>query len=264
MLQWPLSIREGCLTAGQGAEGSSYLCPASGLTQPATAPAQVVEHPFISAETSFPVPYLFVVYPECCFPVSSPSINCHAEFFKPEFSRALLLVFRGVSFRLTPSCSLILSTDHSGVLAGRDCGQSPAQAGSAVGSERVAQGLVQSGLRHLQGWRWHHFCGQPLPWLSCFHGENRVGLAFFCLHPEPPPSACAVFQWQIMAVSVVTSWTCWKVARRLLQSLLSARLNEPCSQTSCQDLTSLTQNFWEWDLGGRFRAKVLFLRSLYS
>lgn len=137
-----ISIREGRLTAGQGAGGSSCLCPALGLTQPAAPPAQMVEHPFFSVGTSFPVPYLVVVYPECFFPVSSPSINAHAEFFKPEFSRDLPLVFHGVSFFLFDTF-LILTTDHSVILVGR---QSPAQAGSAVGSEQVTQGLVQSGL----------------------------------------------------------------------------------------------------------------------
>lgn len=120
-------------TAGQGARGTSNLCPSQ----------QLFLQKWGSIPVSLcPVPLVFMLYPECFFPVSSPDTNCQAEFLEPEFSRTLPLVSGGVPFGLTPSCSL--DPDH------RSCSGSGweglgdisrmSHPGSAVGSERVTQG----------------------------------------------------------------------------------------------------------------------------
>lgn len=218
----------------------------------------MVKHPFISADTSFPLLFLFVGVLSA-FSRSPALIEIvMLNSLKPELSRALLLVLRGVSFRLTPSCCLAPALRSFSDSGWEGLWGISSPAASAVGSEQLTQGLVQSGLKP------PHLRGQPLPWLGCVHGKNRAGLALLALHPGPPPSACAVFLWEAQGCFCGTSWTLREVARRLLQSLLSTRLKEPCSQTSCQVvLLDLTKNFgngiWAGDPMPRCRSRGVFI-----
>lgn len=65
--------------------------------------------------------------------------------------------------------------NHSTAPAGRglrrSLAQSPAQAGSALSSDRVTQGFIQLGLKKFQGWRGCSLFGQPAPGLSYPHSK---------------------------------------------------------------------------------------------
>ena len=61
-------------------------------------------------------------------------------------------------------------------------------AGSAMGSEQVAQAFLQVGLEKLQGWTWHRLCGTSAPLLDCLHGEKDCLplLQLMTVGPHPP------------------------------------------------------------------------------
>lgn len=121
-----------------GSKGHFQSLPCSQVTQPAALPSPVLDkngkkwiNPFV------PVPFVFV---ECFLPLPSPDINCHTGFFKPQFSRTLLLVFQGVPFSLTPSHSL--DPEHRSAMAG------------TVGSEQLPQCVKppRMGMAELFSW----------------------------------------------------------------------------------------------------------------
>lgn len=89
------------------------------------------------------------------------------------------------------------------------------EAGSAERSEQVTQDLIPSGETSEDG-------DGTTSVGSLFHGLTVLMVetgwfGVFNIHPEPLPSACAVFQWEDHGS---LSLTHWEVARRLLQSLL--------------------------------------------
>jgi len=57
--------------------------------------------------------------------------------------------------------------------------QPPIPAGSAMGSDHAAQGLIQLGLVNFEGLRMHSFSGQPAPLLDCPPNED------ISLHIQP-------------------------------------------------------------------------------
>lgn len=76
---------------------------------------------------------------------------------------------------------LILIIDHLEILVWRDRGKSPTQpcAGSRISGEvRTGHSGLDPVWWNLWGWRWHHLCGQPLSWLNCSHGGNRLVWCF--------------------------------------------------------------------------------------
>ena len=128
-----------------------------------------------------------------------------------------------------------MRSDHSGWKdLRRSLAQPPAQAGSAVMSDQVAQSFVTTCLEILQEWRPHSLTRQPVQRVDCSHRENNFAyiqsvLFLFQLTPIASHPPAIPHCEELGSIFSITSPRNWKAAVRSPPTHLFSRLNKSTS-----------------------------------